>query len=43
MSRPNRKLIINYSVKGSIHTPHISPYIPIRPDEIAQPTDRERL
>lgn len=43
MSRPKRKVIITCSVKGAIHTPRMSPYIPITPDEIAQATDHERL
>src|SRR5262245_30676181 len=31
-----RKVIITCAVTGSIHTPTMSPYIPITPDEIAE-------
>jgi 3,5-dioxohexanoate:acetyl-CoA acetone transferase len=31
-----RKVIITCAVTGSIHTPSMSPYIPITPDEVAQ-------
>jgi uncharacterized protein (DUF849 family) len=30
-----RKVIITCAVTGSIHTPSMSPYLPITPDEIA--------
>ena len=30
------KRIINCAITGSIHTPSMSPYLPITPDEIAQ-------
>jgi hypothetical protein len=36
MFRPKRKVIITCAVTGAIHTPSMSPYIPITPDEIAQ-------
>jgi uncharacterized protein (DUF849 family) len=32
----DRKVIITCAVTGSIHTPTMSPYIPITPDEVAQ-------
>jgi uncharacterized protein (DUF849 family) len=32
----NRKVIITCAVTGSIHTPTMSPYLPITPDEIAR-------
>ena len=32
----NRKVIITCAVTGSIHTPTMSPHLPITPDEIAQ-------
>jgi uncharacterized protein (DUF849 family) len=33
---PGRKVIITCAVTGSIHTPTMSPYLPITPDEIAR-------
>ncbi|MDE2607278.1 MAG: 3-keto-5-aminohexanoate cleavage protein [Burkholderiales bacterium] len=33
---PQRKVIISCAVTGSIHTPSMSPYLPVTPDEIAQ-------
>ena len=30
----NRKVIITYAVTGAIHTPSMSPYLPVTPDEI---------
>jgi uncharacterized protein (DUF849 family) len=32
----NRKVIITCAVTGAIHTPSMSPYLPVTPDEIAQ-------
>jgi len=34
-SRPAREIIISCAVTGSIHTPTMSPYLPITPQEIA--------
>ncbi len=31
-----RKVIITCAVTGSIHTPSMSPHLPVTPDEIAQ-------
>ena len=31
-----RKVIITCAITGSIHTPSMSPYLPITPDEIAE-------
>jgi uncharacterized protein (DUF849 family) len=36
MSAPQGKVIITCAVTGSIHTPTMSPYLPVTPDEIAQ-------
>ena len=36
MSAPQGKVIITCAVTGAIHTPTMSPYLPITPDEIAQ-------
>jgi len=36
MSAPQGKLIITCAVTGSIHTPSMSPYLPVTPEEIAQ-------
>ena len=36
MSAPQGKVIITCAVTGSIHTPSMSPYLPVTPDEIAQ-------
>jgi uncharacterized protein (DUF849 family) len=36
MSAAQGKVIITCAVTGSIHTPSMSPYLPITPDEIAQ-------
>jgi uncharacterized protein (DUF849 family) len=35
-SRPKKKVIITCAITGSIHTPTMSPHLPITPDEIAQ-------
>ena len=35
MSAPQEKVIITCAVTGSIHTPSMSPYLPVTPDEIA--------
>src|SRR5512138_1588291 len=34
-SRPRRKIIVTCAVTGAIHTPSMSPYLPISADEIA--------
>lgn len=34
--RPGRKVIITCAVTGSIHTPTMTPHLPITPDQIAQ-------
>jgi uncharacterized protein (DUF849 family) len=36
MSAPQGKVIITCAVTGSIHTPSMSPHIPVSPDEIAE-------
>ena len=36
MPRPNDKVIISCAVTGSIHTPTMSPYLPVTPDQIAE-------
>jgi uncharacterized protein (DUF849 family) len=36
MAAPQNKVIITCAVTGSIHTPSMSPYLPITPDEIAE-------
>ena len=36
MSAPQGKVIITCAVTGAIHTPTMSPYLPITPDEIAE-------
>jgi uncharacterized protein (DUF849 family) len=36
MAAPNRKVIITCAVTGSIHTPTMSPHLPLTPDEIAE-------
>jgi uncharacterized protein (DUF849 family) len=36
MAAPARKVIITCAVTGSIHTPTMTPYLPITPDEIAE-------
>jgi uncharacterized protein (DUF849 family) len=36
MAKPARKVIITCAVTGSIHTPTMSPHLPITPDEIAE-------
>ena len=35
-SRPKKKVIITCAITGSIHTPTMSPHLPITPDEIAE-------
>src|SRR5436189_709091 len=35
-AKTGRKVIITCAVTGAIHTPTMSPYLPITPDEIAQ-------
>ena len=32
----NRKVIISCAITGSIHTPSMSPYLPVTPEEIAE-------
>jgi uncharacterized protein (DUF849 family) len=34
-AKPN-KIIITCAVTGAIHTPSMSPYLPVTPDEIAE-------
>ena len=36
MAAAQGKVIITCAVTGSIHTPSMSPYLPITPDEIAE-------
>src|SRR5205809_2371280 len=36
MSAPQGKVIITCAVTGSIHTPSMSPYLPVTPEEIAE-------
>jgi uncharacterized protein (DUF849 family) len=36
MARPHDKVIISCAVTGSVHTPTMSPYLPITPDQIAE-------
>jgi len=36
MAAPRRKIIITCAVTGSIHTPSMTPYLPITPDEVAE-------
>jgi uncharacterized protein (DUF849 family) len=36
MRKKSRKVIITCAPTGSIHTPSMSPYLPVTPDEIAQ-------
>ena len=36
MAAPSRKVIITCAVTGSIHTPTMTPHLPITPDEVAQ-------
>jgi uncharacterized protein (DUF849 family) len=36
MAAPRKKVIITCAVTGSIHTPTMSPYLPITPNEIAE-------
>ena len=36
MAAPARKVIITCAVTGSIHTPTMTPHLPITPDEVAQ-------
>ena len=40
--RKTDKVIITCAVTGSIHTPSMSPYLPITPGEIARAGDRGR-
>ena len=35
-ARPGRKVIITCAVTGAIHTPTMSPHLPITADEIAE-------
>lgn len=35
MAKPARKVIITCAVTGSIHTPSMSPYLPVTPEQIA--------
>ena len=36
MPAPARKVIITCAVTGSIHTPTMTPHLPITPDEVAR-------
>ena len=36
MAKANRKVIITCAVTGAIHTPSMSPHLPVTPDEIAE-------
>lgn len=36
MAQPQDKVIISCAVTGSVHTPSMSPYLPLTPDEIAR-------
>ena len=36
MASANRKVIITCAVTGSIHTPSMTPYLPITPDQVAE-------
>ncbi|MFN6995536.1 MAG: 3-keto-5-aminohexanoate cleavage protein [Aquincola tertiaricarbonis] len=36
MPHPNDKVIISCAVTGSVHTPTMSPYLPLTPDQIAE-------
>lgn len=36
MAKPKHKVIITCAVTGAIHTPSMSPHLPVTPDEIAQ-------
>ncbi len=36
MAKSNRKVIITCAATGSIHTPSMSPYLPVTPNEIAE-------
>ena len=35
MAKPARKVVITCAVTGSVHTPSMSPYLPVTPDQIA--------
>jgi uncharacterized protein (DUF849 family) len=35
-ARPERKIIITCAITGAIHTPSMSPYLPITPEQIAE-------
>ena len=36
MKTPRNKVIITCAITGSVHTPSMSPYLPVTPDQIAQ-------
>ena len=36
MAAPQRKVIITCAVTGAIHTPTMSPHLPVTPEEIAE-------
>ena len=36
MAKPQDKVIISCAVTGAMHTPTMSPYLPITPDQIAE-------
>ena len=35
MAKPNQKIIISCAITGAIHTPTMSDFLPVTPDEIA--------
>ncbi len=41
-AKGGRKVIITCAVTGSVHTPTMTPYLPITPDDIARGIDRRR-
>ena len=36
MKKSSNKVIITCAITGSVHTPSMSPHLPVTPDEIAQ-------
>ena len=36
MKKPKSNVIITCAITGSVHTPSMSPYLPVTPDQIAQ-------
>jgi uncharacterized protein (DUF849 family) len=39
----SRKVVITCAITGSIHTPSISPHLPVTPDEIATPDEAREI